>query len=138
MKNLKMAIIAAMAIASISTITNSAQANAYTMSDIAGNYRITSNQIAGVVNLVTLKSNGDITLKEVSDRGTIVCKGQSKIADNLLRSIVKCADPSVFYRQQIDFSTVRNLTKFQAPVSSDLFGATLMMDFLKVSAPDNL
>ena len=126
--------IMAMAVASIGTITQAATANAYTLGEIAGSYRITSNQIAGVVNLVSLKANGDVTLKEVSNRGTIVCKGQSKFADNLLRSIVKCADQTVFYRQQIDFSMVRNLSRFQAPVSSDLFGATIMMDFVKLPA----
>jgi hypothetical protein len=106
-------------------------AHAYSLSDIAGKYRITSNQIAGVVNVVTLNANGDITLKEVSPMGEITCKGQSKFENNLLRSIVKCADPTVFYRQQIDFSAVRNLNRFQAPVSSDLFGKTLLMDFVR-------
>lgn len=108
-------------------------ANAYTLADLAGTYRITSDQIPAVANLVTLNANGDITLKEVSHRGEIVCKGQSKFEENLLRSIVKCADPTVFYRQQIDFSAVRNLKKFKAPVSSDLFGMTLMMDFQKIA-----
>ena len=107
-------------------------ANAHTMSDLAGNYRITSKQSPQVVNLVTLKSNGDITLKQVAGNRAIVCRGQSKISDNLLRSIVQCGDPAVFYRQQIDFSQVRNLNKFQAPVSSDLWGATWMMDFVKI------
>ncbi len=108
-------------------------AHAYTLADLAGTYRVTSDQIPSVANLVTLNANGDITLKEVSDRGEIVCKGQSKFEDNLLRSIVKCADPTVFYRQQIDLSAVRNLKKFKAPVSSDLFGMTLMMDFQKIA-----
>ncbi len=108
-------------------------AHAYTLADLAGTYRVTSDQIPLVANLVTLNANGDITLKEISDRGEIVCKGQSKFEDNLLRSIVKCADPTVFYRQQIDLSAVRNLKKFKAPVSSDLFGMTLMMDFQKIA-----
>ncbi len=121
----------------LAVLTLSPMANAYTLEEIAGSYRITSSQIPGVVNLVSLKANGDITLKEISDRGTIVCKGQSKYADNLLRSIVKCADPTVLYRQQIDLGAVRNLKKFQAPVSSDLFGMTFMMDFVKVPTPTN-
>ncbi len=108
-------------------------AHAYTLADLAGTYRVTSDQIPTVANWVTMNVNGDITLKEVSGRGEIVCKGQSKFEENLLRSIVKCADPTVFYRQQIDFSAVRNLKKFKAPVSSDLFGMTLMMDFQKIS-----
>jgi len=131
MKKLNLSMIVAMAVVAI---TNAPKANAYTLSELAGKYRITSNEIAGIENLVTLSANGDVTLKEVSPMGEIVCKGQSKFENNFLRSIVKCADQTVFYRQQIDFSSVRNLKKFKAPVSSDLFGKTLMMDFVKINS----
>lgn len=139
MNKLNQALIAKISVVAMAAgvVLHAPSANAYTLSEIAGSYRITSKQVAGVVNLVTLSAKGDIVLKEVSNAGTIVCKGQSKFADNLLRSIVKCADQTVFYRQQIDFSAVRNLKKFQAPVASDLFGATITMDFEKVQSVSN-
>ena len=106
------------------------QAFAFTLADVAGKYQITSDAL-GAVNVMTITTQGKVTLFEKSIDGNFTCKGNATMTNNVVNSSVKCEN-GMSFSQEINLSTVTNLSQFSAPVFTSLLGQTVPMNFKKI------
>jgi hypothetical protein len=118
-------------ILAIYTVVVSSSAFAYTFQDLAGTYKVTS-KVTATVNTVTISEKGKLSLFEKSPEGTMDCSGLAKINNDVVSSDMKCKNGFEF-SQTVDFSNVRSLDVFEAPVFSTLFDATIVMKFERIS-----
>lgn len=117
-------------ILAISTLIISSSAFAYTFQDLAGTYKVTS-KVMPLVNILTISVTGKLTLFEKAAEGTMDCSGVAKIYNDEVTSNMVCKNGFEF-SQTVDFSKVKSLDIFEAPVFSTLFDATIVMKFEKL------
>lgn len=107
-------------------------ANAWTLADLAGTYKVTHPGIPAV-NWVTIQANGAVSLKESSQYGNLDCKGRGTLSGDVFRSDLACQN-GMSFNQTIQLGQVKNLSRFSADVFSSLYGQTLRMNFEKTGA----
>ena len=103
---------------------------AYTLSDIAGKYEITSEAIPAA-NIMTITATGKVTLLEKSMEGSLTCKGNATLTNNVVNSTVKCEN-GLSFSQEIKIGEVKDLKQFTAPVFTSLIGQEIQMNFKKL------
>lgn len=111
----------------LSLLALSNLANAASLTDIVGSYKISSPDLP-ILNVVTINAKGAVKLTEQSPYGTIDCKGKATIASDVLSSDVTCTNGQTF-TQKINLKGVKNYSKFSAPVYSSLYEQEIVMNF---------
>lgn len=94
---------------------------------LAGTYQV---WISGssVKNQVSFNDDGSILLLEKRPQGVLRCYGKAEQEGQTLKLAMLCQNGRKF-QQAIDFSEVRDLEHFQAPVFSSLFHQKVLMNF---------
>ena len=83
---------------------------------------------SSVKNQVNFNEDGSILLLEKRPQGVLRCYGKAEQEGQTLKLAMLCQNGRKF-QQAIDFSEVRELERFQAPVFSSLFLRKVLMNF---------
>ncbi len=94
---------------------------------LMGNYQV---WVAGssVKNIVSFNPDNSILLQEKRPQCLLRCYGKAEQENQLLKIAMICQNGRKF-KQAIDFSEVRDLNSFQAPVYSTLYHQNILMNF---------